>query len=103
MSAGARLTVMRLGGSEKPMALSAARTRSRDSATALSGRPTMVKPGVPGDRAHCTSTSRASMPSKATLWQRDVMGRTLLILARGIPDRDERAGPSKRRHWLRRG
>ena len=39
-SAGDRLTVMRLGGSASPMAQSAARTRSRLSPTALSGRPT---------------------------------------------------------------
>jgi hypothetical protein len=45
------------------------RTRSRASDTALSGRPTMAKPGRPGVTAHCTSTRRASSPSKATEWQ----------------------------------
>ncbi len=39
-SAGARLAVMRRAGSARPSADSAARTRSRNSATALSGSPT---------------------------------------------------------------
>ena len=39
---------MRPGGSARPMATSAARTRSRLSPTALSGRPTTVKLGKPG-------------------------------------------------------
>ena len=39
---------MRFGGSACPMAFSAPRTRSRLSATALSGSPTMVKAGSPG-------------------------------------------------------
>ena len=46
---------------------SAARTRSRASDTALSGRPTMENPGNPAETAHCTSTIRASTPSKATV------------------------------------
>ena len=37
------------------------------SETALSGRPTMVKAGMPAATAHCTSTSRASTPSNATV------------------------------------
>jgi hypothetical protein len=45
----------------------AARTLSRASDTALSGRPTMLKLGSPGVSAHCTSTMRASTPSKATV------------------------------------
>jgi hypothetical protein len=52
MSAGARLTVIRLAGSASPEAMSAERTRSRDSATALSPRPTMVNATVP--EAICT-------------------------------------------------
>jgi hypothetical protein len=42
-SAGARLTVIRLGGNPRPSEASAALTRSRDSATALSGKATTVK------------------------------------------------------------
>ena len=33
----------------------------------LSGSPTMVKPGSPGPIWICTSTARASIPSKATV------------------------------------
>ncbi len=40
--------VIRLGGSARPIAASAAWTRSRLSPTALSGRPTMLKRGRPG-------------------------------------------------------
>jgi hypothetical protein len=60
---------MRLEGSAIAMAWNAVRTRSRASETALSGRPTTEKPGRPGVTAHCTSTLRASSPSKATVWQ----------------------------------
>ena len=49
------------------MALSAPRTRSRDSATILSGRPTMAKAGSPLIIRTCTSTSLASMPKNATV------------------------------------
>ena len=61
-SAGERLTVIRLAGSARPMAVIAARTRSLASETALSGRPTRLKAGSPAAMAHCTSTSRASTP-----------------------------------------
>ena len=43
---------MRLGGRARPSAPSAARTRSRDSATALSGKPTMVNAGKPRRDSH---------------------------------------------------
>src|SRR5712692_396350 len=69
-SAGAKLTVMRLGGSANPSALSAARTRSRDSATVLSGSPTTMKFGKPPAMVTCTSTSSTSMPWKATVRMR---------------------------------
>ena len=55
---------------ERPViaaAFSAPRTRSRLSATALSGSPTMVKAASPGPVWICASTARASMPSKATV------------------------------------
>ena len=48
-SAGARLTVIRFAGSERPEATKADRTRSRDSATALSPRPTTLKTTLPLD------------------------------------------------------
>ena len=66
-SAGDRLTVIFFAGSARFSVESAARTRSRASLTALSGRPTMEKPGIPAVSAHCTSTSRASTPSNATV------------------------------------
>ncbi len=66
-SAGARLTMIRRAGSARPEAISAERTRSRASDTALSGRPTMAKAGSPGATCTCTSTARASIPSKATV------------------------------------
>ena len=47
-SAGARFTVIRRSGNSKPELSSAARTRSRDSCTAASGRPTIVNAGRPG-------------------------------------------------------
>ncbi len=62
MSAGDRLTVIFLDGSAIASAVSAAETRSRASFTALSGNPTMAKPGMPGVIAHCTSTGSASIP-----------------------------------------
>jgi hypothetical protein len=64
---------MRFAGSARPEAISAERTRSRDSATALSGRPTIVKTTLPGESCTCTSTERASMPSKATVETRVTM------------------------------
>ena len=66
-SAGERLTVIRFAGSASPIAVIAARTRSRASLTALSGSPTTVNAGKPAAMAHCTSTSRASTPWNATV------------------------------------
>jgi hypothetical protein len=56
------LTVIRFGGSAKPSAASAARTRSRDSATALSGKPTTLKAGRPETIVTWVSTSMTSTP-----------------------------------------
>ncbi len=47
MSAGARLMVMRLGGTTKPLFWMAATTRSFPSFTAPCGRPTVEKEGRP--------------------------------------------------------
>ncbi len=66
-SAGDRFTVIRLDGSAMAIVVRAARTRSRASDTALSGKPTMANDGRPGVTAHCTSTRRASTPSNATV------------------------------------
>src|SRR5580692_1328483 len=64
---------MRRAGSASPEAISAERTRSLASETALSGRPTMAKAGSPGATCTCTSTARASIPSKATVETRWTM------------------------------
>ena len=64
-SAGARLTVIRCSGNSKPELTIAARTRSRDSRTAASGRPTIVKEGSPRRMSTSTSTGTASTPSRA--------------------------------------
>ena len=63
--AGARLTVIRSWGNLKAQFESAARTRSRDSRTAASGRPTMANAGRPPRTSTSTRTSRASTPSSA--------------------------------------
>ena len=56
MSAGARFTVTRRGGSWKPEFSRAAETRSRLSFTAPAGSPTMVHWGRPGATSTSTST-----------------------------------------------
>ena len=61
-SAGARLTVIRRGGKARPLFRIAPRTRSRASWRAVSGRPTMVKPGSPGATSTSTRITRPSMP-----------------------------------------
>ena len=59
---GARFTTTLLAGSEKPHERSAAFTRSRDSCTEASARPTMEKPGIPFAMTTSTSTGTASTP-----------------------------------------
>jgi hypothetical protein len=68
------LTVIRFGGKAKPRAASAARTRSRDSATALSGNPTTVKAGSPEAIVTWVSTSMTSTPRNATVRTRATIG-----------------------------
>ena len=60
---GARLTVIRLSGHVRPLDSSAARTRSRDSRQAVSGRPTTVKLGSPCETYTSTSTGWPLTPS----------------------------------------
>ena len=72
---------MRLAGRARPEAISAERTRSRNSATALSPRPTTVKATAPPAICTWTSTGRASTPSKATVDTRDTMSGPPLGLA----------------------
>jgi hypothetical protein len=73
MAAFLKNTVIRLGGKARPKAPSAARTRSRDSATALSGSPTTVKAGNPEAIVTCVSTSMTSTPWNATVRTRATM------------------------------
>jgi hypothetical protein len=61
---GARLTVTLRTGKVKPLLVSAARTRSRASRQAVSGRPTMAKPGKPALMWTSTLTAWPSMPSR---------------------------------------
>jgi hypothetical protein len=57
--------------------LSAERTRSRDSPTALSGRPTRVKATLPGEICTCTSIGSASTPENATVATRTTIARPI--------------------------
>src|SRR4029453_19282541 len=66
-SAGARFTVMRWGGNSNPEFRMALRTRSRLSRTLVSGRPTIVKIGMPNDTSTSTWTAHASMPYRAAV------------------------------------
>ncbi len=64
MPDGARLTVTRRRGHGRPLETRAARTRSRDSRTAASGRPTTVNPGRPLATWTSTRTVRPSTPRR---------------------------------------
>ena len=61
---GAEVDGDRLDGSAMASADSAARTRSRASDTALSGRPTSERRAGPGVTAHCTSTRGPRAPRR---------------------------------------
>ncbi len=64
-SAGARLTVIRRGGSLNPLFSSAPRIRTRPSRTPASGSPTMLQPGRPTATSTSTSMAAASIPTTA--------------------------------------
>ena len=61
---GARFTVTRRRGQLRPLDKRAARTRSRDSRTAASGRPTTVNPGRPFETWTSTNTMVPSTPER---------------------------------------
>ena len=70
-SAGARLTVMRSSGILYPLFKMAAFTRSRDSRTVVSGRPTISKAGMPKLTFTSARTGKLSMPAMpklVTMW-----------------------------------
>ena len=69
-SAGARFTITRVRGTLRPLWRRAERTRSRDSCTAASARPTMCSPGSPGARSTSTVTSWASSPCREAVLHR---------------------------------
>src|SRR5215470_16501883 len=81
---------MRRAGSARPEAISAERTRSRASETALSARPTTWKAGSPCETWTCTSTARASIPSKATVETRATIPGPNCDLSR-VAELDERS------------
>ena len=87
-SAGARLTVIRRIGNSHPEFLMAARTRSRASCTAASGRPTIVKAGSPGEISTSTSTITPSRPTIAHV---------LLLASMGKPRRAYTYNDARRR------
>src|SRR5690554_2023338 len=64
-SAGARLMVMRRAGNSKPELRMALRTRSLLSLTAVSGKPTIDRPGRPLERWVSTKTWGADTPDFA--------------------------------------
>src|SRR5688572_30398694 len=66
-SAGARLTVIFVGGNSKPELRIALLTRSRLSRTLVSGRPTIVNDGRPNDTSTSTLTAQASTPNSAAV------------------------------------
>ena len=66
-SAGARLTTTRVRGTLRPLLRRAPRTRSRDSCTAASARPTISRPGRPGPMSTSTVTGRTSRPRRPAL------------------------------------
>ena len=66
-SAGARLTTTRVRGTLRPLLRRAPRTRSRDSCTAASARPTISRPGRPGPMSTSTVTGRTSRPRSPAL------------------------------------
>ncbi|MCU1311439.1 MAG: hypothetical protein JWO20_2564 [Candidatus Angelobacter sp.] len=70
MSAGARFTVMCVGGMSYPQFFKAARMRSRLSRTAASGKPTVVKLSLSNlmvETSTSTSMMLASIPKTAAL------------------------------------
>ena len=95
-SAGARLIVIRRGGKVKPALRIAPRTRSRASWSAVSARPTMVKPGKPGATSTSTRMNRPSRPSSVADGTTASTPRTLapathLRLTRELPRRSRHA------------
>ncbi len=60
----------------------------------------MVKPGRPGETAHCTSTSRASTPSKATVCARATIPASLFRLVNDYRAKGLRLVKAELRHCV---
>ncbi len=94
---GARFTTVLRSGHGRPLERMAARTRSRDSRTAASGRPTMVKPGRPLDTWTSTETALAVAPVRTAEWTAAcctvVNGRHLRVLSRFVGSGRSENGP----------
>jgi len=113
---GARLTVTRRRGHDRPLERRAARTRSRDSRTAASGRPTTVNPGSPSDTCTSTATGRPTQPTTVAEAMTAILATTASPRGRrrrrGAPGRRLEGQPedsvtgadtSRRRRWTRTG
>ena len=97
---GARFTVTLRSGQDKPLERMAARTRSRASRTAASGRPTTVKPGRPLETWTSTETGRPTAPisvAEPTEASTPGNGRPARALDHGPPSTDSRAARSRTR------
>ena len=90
---GARLTVTRRRGHGSPLERRAARTRSRDSRTAASGRPTMVKPGRPLETWTSTETDWPTAPVRVAAAIKRACRRTVARSALATRTYPERRSP----------
>ena len=95
--AGESPSVIRFCGHGSAEFRMAARTRSRDSDSAASGNPTIVKPGRPGARSASTSTTVPCTPAKATDQARASAIKTLRADDRRPSDPTAAATPKRRR------
>ena len=107
-SAGARLMVVRPMGNLKPELVSAVVTRSRDSFTAASGRPTMTMTVSPQPALTSTSTGYASMPltaaeqtleSMGELWPRLVLSAMRLSQSKEKEPRPQKVNAVLKKNW----
>ncbi len=92
---GARLIVTLLSGQLIPLDKTAARTLSRDSRTAASGSPTMVKPGSPFEMWTSTETGVPTAPcsvAEAIEASTPLNGRPEVFVQPGIPGLRPEAG-----------
>ncbi len=94
-SAGARLTLIRRGGSLKPLLSSAVRMRTRPSRMPASASPTMLQQGSPLPMSTSISIGAASMPTRAADATRANM--SAAHCERGASGRPHSAPPTARR------